>query len=234
VKVLELGGGPRLAAKQLEWAPTGVIPGNTGHNVDGVKHCKWPQFSISDIRPMDGGVMQHGTSDGQYSTNGTLCDPIGVMGSNSRMMNGLVELLEVLREVFTHKWLAIVTEICLCNDTVIRAMLFEGLLGGQRRVGVQRGLELNEHHPSGMVHKDAATHVLLVGAFLTIGVEQTTQGVAIEVVHGDLLTWKQIVPLESSLLLLDGCLDSARCSLTTLLGILTGSAERAMGELGCT
>ena len=44
-------------------------------------------------------------------------------------------------------------------------------------------MELNEHQASGMVHKDAATLVLLVITFLATGVDEMTKRVAIEVVH---------------------------------------------------
>ena len=106
-----------------------------------------------------------------------------MVSANTRVMNGLMELLEVVSEVLIHKGLPIVTQISLGDDTMVSTMLFKGLLGSQGGMGVQTGLEFNEHHPRGMVHKDATTHVLLVITLFTIGVEQMTTWVAVEVVH---------------------------------------------------
>jgi hypothetical protein len=82
-----------------------------------------------------------------------------------------------------------------------------------------------------MIHKDAATNVLLICTFLSVGIEQTAQWLAVEVVHRDFLPREQIVPLKGSLFLFDHHLYCARRHLASLLSILAGCAERAVGEL---
>ena len=60
-----------------------------------------------------------------------------MVGSNTRVTDGLMELLQVLGEVLTDKGLPIVSEIGLRNDTMISTMLLKGLLGCQGGMGVK-------------------------------------------------------------------------------------------------
>ena len=83
-----------------------------------------------------------------------------------------------------------------------------------------------------MIDEDAAAFELLVSALFAIGIEQTSKWIAVEVVNGDLLTGEQVIPLQGTCLLFDDMLHGTRRGLTALLGILTGSAERTMSELG--
>ena len=69
VKIVKLAGGIRLACPQLDWGPASVFSRDTVQDVYTVEDGKWPQAHISNIRPMNGSVMQHCARDGCNCVN---------------------------------------------------------------------------------------------------------------------------------------------------------------------
>jgi len=183
MEVLELGAGPCLATKQLKRAASRVISRNAVEDMDGVQNCKWPKLNIGNVWPMDSRMVEHCMGDGKYGTNGALGNAVGVVGSNPRVTNGLMKLLKMLFKGRAGKQGAVITEVGLCHNSMLRAMLLKGLLGQQSLMEVKASLQLNQHQPCGMVHKDAAFHVLLVGAFLAVGMDQASKELGVEVVN---------------------------------------------------
>ena len=89
------------------------------------------------------------------------------------------------------------------------------------------------NEPTGVIHKDTPTLVFVGGFLLAVGGEEPSEGVAMEVIHRDLGSWKQVVSLKCMLLLsVDGFGASWR-SLLSLFGVLTGGAHGSMVEFGC-
>jgi hypothetical protein len=157
-----------------------------------------------------------------------------MVSTNARVPNGLVELFKMLLKGRTDKWSSIVGQVGLCDHTMFRAVLFKGLLGCQCLMGVEARLEFNKHKTCSMINKDTTAHELLVSALLAVGMDQSTKWFAVEVIHRDFLSREEVIPLEGSLFLLDHFGHGSRSCLTTLLGVLTCSAERTMGKLCCT
>ena len=117
MKVLKLGDRPGLVTEQLERAAACVSVGHAIDNVDSMVDSKRPKRDIGNIRPVDGGMMKHGTGNGQHSSNGMLSNSIGVVCSNTRVADSLMELAEMGIKVTTEELGAIVTEVALRNDS---------------------------------------------------------------------------------------------------------------------
>ena len=81
-----------------------------------------------------------------------------------------------------------------------------------------------------MVHEEASSGVLVVDMFLAIGVQQTSLGVAVEMIH--FLSREQLVGLQRVLVACIGLLGAPRHGLTALFGILASSAQWTAGEFG--
>ena len=178
VEVVELGARECLAAEQLERTATGIGSRNPIQDVDGMKDGEWPELNVSDIRPVNGGVMQHGTCNGENCSNSSFRDPIGVMGANAGVSDGLAELLQVVSELRTCVRGTVVTEILLRNDSMLGTELLEALLAIQRLVCILSGLQVHKHEARGMINKDASTLVLEVGALFAVACQQPTERVA--------------------------------------------------------
>ncbi len=133
-------------------------------------NSKRPKFNISHIRPMDGGMMEHSSSNGEDGANSALCNSIGVMGSNTRMSNGLMEFGQMSFKVFAEKLGSIVTEVTLWNDSMVSTVLLKGFLCSESFMRVELSLELNEHKSRSMINKDTSSFEFPINALLAIGV----------------------------------------------------------------
>ena len=93
-----------------------------------------------------------------------------------------MELLQMSFKVLVHKGGPVITEVLLHDHSKFITHLVVVLLGFQRVMGVQAGLQLHVIESSGMIAKDATTFELCFRTFLPISVEQTSKWVAVEVV----------------------------------------------------
>lgn len=96
------------------------------------------------------------------------------------------------------------------------------------------GLKLHVCQIAGVIYKDAASLVLDITALFPIGVRQTSRRVAVKVVNGYILTWKQLIFFQGVCFFLDLFCNRVRHGIASLLGVLMGCAHWAMSQLGST
>ena len=152
--------------------------------------------------------------------------------ANARVANGLAELLQMGLEVLVGEGGAVVTQVGLRDDPILGAQLFVPFQGLQGLVGVEVGLELHVGVPAGVVHHDAATLVLVIGLLLSVGVEESSERVAVEVVEGGFLAREQAVPLQGPRFPFNRPLDASRGGPAPLFGVLAGGAQWSVGQVG--
>ena len=72
-----------------------------------------PLLGVCRVRPVDGGVQQHGASDGDDGANGAFRDGIVVMSTDASEAMGLSELRAVLGELLGGKGRTVVRGVGL-------------------------------------------------------------------------------------------------------------------------
>jgi hypothetical protein len=203
--------------------------------VHSVKDSQWPEFNVSDIRPMDRSMMQHGARDGHDCGYSSLSQTIGVMGANSRVTDSLMELFKVSIEIFIDKGCSVVAEVLLDHYASGGAHRFELFLGFQGLMGIEMGLKFDVDVPGGVIDEDATTGVFLVVGFFPIGVQSASVRLAVEMVDRDLLTRKHAILFKLTGLGLGGPFCAAWGCLASLLGILASSTQWSRVEFrGCS
>ena len=95
---------------------------------------------------------------------------------------------------------------------------------------VQAGLHLGVHIRRGVIHKDASTLVLRICLLFPIGMKQSPEWIAHEVIDGNLTAREQLVLLQRIHFLGNRFLDGSGSGFTSLLCKLTGCTEGSMSE----
>ena len=143
-----------------------------------VQHCERPEFDVGDIGPVNSRMVKHRACNRQHCSNAMLHNAIRMVCSNSRMVDLLVEHLQVFIKLGADELGSIVAEVGLWNHSMVSTELLEFFLHFKSLMGVESGLKYSEHETSGMVDEEAASLELLVGGFLSVGVQQAAQRVA--------------------------------------------------------
>ena len=145
------------------------------------------------------------------------------------MVDGLLELAKVLLEFLGGEGSAIVGYELERDNTAIKTNLHEFIKGFQSLVCVEEGLA-DDHDVTGcVVNKDAASCVEIGVLGSPSGCEESALGGCYKVIHGDTLSWMNMLGLEDSLCVLDYHSCAAFGWPGCLLGILAGGTA---GELG--
>jgi hypothetical protein len=172
MEMLKIRLGPPGLGKQIMGTDSSSGIGHEVVETNSMVHCKGPQGGISDIRPMDGSMKEHGPGNGHYGLDRPFCNSIVMVGANSSELRDLGESLEVLAVCLGCKCSPIVTEIFSHNYTVIATVGLEGLLGFDSFMGIHVHLMAHKNETRGMIHKNGTTRVLQLGILLAVSMSQ--------------------------------------------------------------
>ena len=104
------------------------------------------------------------------------------MSSRRSLSTGLLELAQVGVKFLTGEGAPFVGDVTLWYYTVVGTLSFEGLLGLQGLEGIETNLKFNMDISSGMIDKDTTSFVFVVGLLPSVGVEEPTTWMGLEVV----------------------------------------------------
>ena len=224
--VLELRLSPARASKEVVRRDSGRLDGHMVPEVDCLLHRHRPQLGIGNLRPVNRGVKHHRASDRHDRLDRALGDAVVVMGPNTGEPNRLLEGGKVVREGVRRERLPVVGLVLLRDDADVAAKKLVLLLGLQRLMGVQVGLELDMDVARGVVDKDAAARVQISLVRLASGREEASLRRADEVVNGDALAREEVVSTEGVNLINDDSSTGSGGGSNLLLGKLASGAHR--------
>jgi hypothetical protein len=204
----------------------GRLDGHMVPEVDGLLHRHRPQLGIGNLRPVNRGVKHHRTSDQHDRLDRALDDAVVVMGPDTGKPNRLLEGGKVVGKSVRRERLPVVGLVLLRDDANVATQKLVLLLGSQRLVGVQVGLELDMDVARGVVDKDAAARVQISLVRLPLGREEASLRRADEVVNGDTLTREEVVSTEGVNSINDDGSTGSGGGSNLLLGKLASGAHR--------
>ena len=175
-------------------------------------------------------MNHHGPGNGHDRLDGSFCNSIVMVGSNSSKLDDLLEVGQMLLVLLGGEAGAIVRHIGLWDNTRVAAMGLKRFLAVDCLVGVQMNLFLDEQVPRGVVDEECTAGVLRLGVFFSESMQQSASCGTYEVVNRNVLAWEEVVVFQCSLSIDDGCPTSARRSTTALLPILATGAHGDMCE----
>jgi hypothetical protein len=122
--------------------------------------CKGPETWGGNIRPMDGAMKHHGACDRHDGTNCALSNSVVMMRANTSKVSSLAEGFKMVSVLLRGEDSSVVTDVFLCNDTMITSKPFKFFFCLDGTVSVQRDLMANVNVARGMVNKDGPAAVL--------------------------------------------------------------------------
>lgn len=157
MEIVKLGVGPALFCEDVSWRETIVGAGHVVVDEDGMIHSHGPQLGISNFRPMNCSVKEHGAGTGHDVLDSFLSQGIGVMTTSSSKPNRLFKLREVIAEGSTGEAGVLVGSVGLWDDSVISTHELKQFFCSQGLVGVQRGQVFNVDKAGRCINKDHTT-----------------------------------------------------------------------------
>lgn len=127
-----------------------------------------PKFSIGNVSPVDGGVKEHGASDGHHSLDRAFSNTIVMVGTDSGETRYLSELFEVSTIILGSERAAIITQIFFGNDSIIPTVVLEGFFGFDGFMRSQMDLMGDEDVSGSMINEDGASRILLFFLFFPV------------------------------------------------------------------
>jgi hypothetical protein len=171
-------------------------------------------------------MKHHRTSDQHDRLNRALGDAVVVMGPDTGEPNRLLQGGKVVGEGVRRERLPVVGLVLLRDDADVATEKLVLLLGSQRLVRVQMGLELDMDVFRGVVNKDAAARVQISLVRLPSGREEASLRRANEVVNRDALAREEVVSTEGVNSINDDGSAGSGGGSNLLLGKLASGAHR--------
>ena len=231
MKIMKASLLPAGLGEDVNWSQAGRGVGDVVEQIDSILDCHGPQGSISQLRPVDGGMEHHSSSHSHDGPDIPLCHSIVMMSTNTCKADDLFKLGQFLSKGCRGEGATIVSKEGLGDNTMVAAEGLELVFGTEGLMAVQVSLEDSVHKARGMVNKEAATRVHALRRGLATGGEEPALGTGNKVVHRDLLSWEKMLSLEDTLTISNSsCLGSRRRS-ESLLSILAGGTARHGSQL---
>ena len=100
MEVMEALRRPSSTSEYVVWRQTSGWRGQVIVEVSGMADGHGPPLRVNDIRPVNGCMDEHCASRGYDGTDGTFCDAVVMMSTNTCEMLNLAKMRQVTSKVF--------------------------------------------------------------------------------------------------------------------------------------